>query len=762
MKTATRRSLATALTVIAACTSDGVPIESPNPSAGLSVSPGVDTVFVTDTAHFTALDSLPPGLGPVNWTVSDSRVAVIEKQTGDSALVRAIHQGTATVTAAKGLHAASGVLVVQDLVATKLAFTTQPGNATASSSSPPPVAVTIESPSGHPVPGATSVVTIAIGTNPAGGALAGTTTRNTVNGVATFSAWSIDKAGTGYRLIATAPGLDTATSAAFDITVGPAVRLVFAMQPSNTDAGTAITPAVQVAAQDAGGNTVTAFVGNVTIAIGTNPASGVLSGKTTVQAVGGVATFTDLSIDKSAPGYTLRATSGAFAGAVSGSFAIAPVATALHITTTTTGAALPNGYSLCVDPFSGYSYSYGCGSSDPIGANGAVTVPVAAGGHSVEIDDVPRNCGLVGDTTNPRAVTAIGTTEVRFSIACLDTGTVRVEVTTTGADLDQNGYSVCVNRATNSCVWGVRVLANDVTTIAGVSAESHTVTIGDVAGNCTASGGTTRTVTVLGHATTTVSFNVGCVLAERIAFSSSGTIVVMRVDGVSSVAVTHGFSPAWSADGTRLAYECGADICAINPDGSGFAPLTTNAASNRHPTWSPDGTKIAFSAAPSGGPDLWVMGADGSGALRLTQNVGFVGSPAWSPDGTKIAFDCQVDAGNDDICVVNADGTGFVRLTNDAARDYGAAWKPDGSTLAFATTRFGANEIVLMSATTGSVTRIGAGLPGSEPTWSRDGSQLGFVRLDQAGRATILVGHTDGSNVVYVVTGDQPAWRPHP
>lgn len=155
------------------------------------------------------------------------------------------------------------------------------------------------------------------------------------------------------------------------------------------------------------------------------------------------------------------------------------------------------------------------------------------------------------------------------------------------------------------------------------------------------------------------------------------------------------------------------------------------------------------------------MAADGSGAARLTQNVGFVGSPAWSPDGTKIAFDCQVDSGNDDICVVNADGTGFTRLTNDPARDYGAAWKPDGSALAFATTRFGVDEIVLMSATGGSVTRIGAGLLGSEPTWSPDGSQLAFVRLDQNDRANILAAHTDGSNVVTIVAGDEPAWRPH-
>ena len=124
-------------------------------------------------------------------------------------------------------------------------------------------------------------------------------------------------------------------------------------------------------------------------------------------------------------------------------------------------------------------------------------------------------------------------------------------------------------------------------------------------------------------------------------------------------------------------------------------------------------------------------------------------------------------AGNDDICVVNADGTGLARLTSDPARDYGAAWKPDGSTLAFVTTRYGTDEIVLMSSAGGSVTRIGTGLPGLEPTWSPDGTRLAFVQVytcddwcstDNA----IFVATSDGAVVSYLTAGDQPAWKPHP
>src|SRR5205823_7940862 len=83
----------------------------------------------------------------------------------------------------------------------------------------------------------------------------------------------------------------------------------------------------QVAVQDPQGNTITSFTGDVTIALGTNLHSGTLSGRTTVPAVAGVATFTDLSIDKAGAGYTLQAT-GASLTTPSEAFTIWPAAAA--------------------------------------------------------------------------------------------------------------------------------------------------------------------------------------------------------------------------------------------------------------------------------------------------------------------------------------------------------------------------------------------------------------------------------------------------
>src|SRR3989441_9544559 len=104
-------------------------------------------------------------------------------------------------------------------------------------SSAPPVEVAALDAMSNTVPGFTGNVTVAIGTNPAGGTVSGTTTVAAVSGVATFSNLSIDKSGTGYTLAAIATGLSDATSAAFTITSGPATHLVFTVRSEERRVG---------------------------------------------------------------------------------------------------------------------------------------------------------------------------------------------------------------------------------------------------------------------------------------------------------------------------------------------------------------------------------------------------------------------------------------------------------------------------------------------------------------------------------------------
>src|SRR5213078_2004618 len=111
--------------------------------------------------------------------------------------------------------------------------------------------------------GFTGLITVALGADPGGGTLAGTTSVNAVSGVATFSTLSINNAGNGYTLTASASGLTGATSASFNITAAPpppATHVAFTTQPQTTQAGQTM-PAVRVSALDDAGNVVTGFTG---------------------------------------------------------------------------------------------------------------------------------------------------------------------------------------------------------------------------------------------------------------------------------------------------------------------------------------------------------------------------------------------------------------------------------------------------------------------------------------------------------------------
>src|SRR5439155_478186 len=84
----------------------------------------------------------------------------------------------------------------------------------------PAVQVTAQDAQGNVATAFSGSVTVALGANPGGGTLVGTATVTAMNGVASFSGLSVNKAGSGYTLTAAATGLRTSTSALFSITVG--------------------------------------------------------------------------------------------------------------------------------------------------------------------------------------------------------------------------------------------------------------------------------------------------------------------------------------------------------------------------------------------------------------------------------------------------------------------------------------------------------------------------------------------------------------
>ncbi len=119
-----------------------------------------------------------------------------------------------------------------------------------------------------------------------------------------------------------------AVTGSASVTVSPAVasQLAFGQQPTTTAAGATITPAVTVRVLDAYGNLVSGDnTDRVTVSLGNNPGGSTLSGTTTVTVSKGVATFSNLSLNNTGTGYTLKAASGTLTAATSASFNVSAV-----------------------------------------------------------------------------------------------------------------------------------------------------------------------------------------------------------------------------------------------------------------------------------------------------------------------------------------------------------------------------------------------------------------------------------------------------
>ena len=251
-------------------------------------------------------------------------------------------------TGTGGIHpitgATSSAFNITPGTATHLAFNVQPANAVAGVAISPSVTVQVLDANNNVVTTDSSTkVTLAIGTNPGSGTLSGTLQRTAASGTATFAGLSINKTGTGYTLAAsdtTGTGgihpLTGGTSSTFNITPGTATKLVYTQQPTTAAAGVAIAPPLTVAVEDANGNVVTTDnATKVTLAIGTNPNTGTLTGGGQVTVVSGVATFAAVSINNVGTGYTLTASDTTGAGG--GHPYTAATSTAFNITSSLAG-----------------------------------------------------------------------------------------------------------------------------------------------------------------------------------------------------------------------------------------------------------------------------------------------------------------------------------------------------------------------------------------------------------------------------------------
>lgn len=256
-----------------------------------------------------------------------------------------------------------------------------------------------------------------------------------------------------------------------------------------------------------------------------------------------------------------------------------------------------------------------------------------------------------------------------------------------------------------------------------------------------------------------------------------------NADGSSAVNLTSDplqpyDDPAWSSDGTKLAYvvysNTGAVIRIWDSDldlTTDFLPLGDTNAS--HPAWSPDGTKLAFVAHPDGDSGgIWISDLNGTNAQFLTTGS----NPDWSPDGTRLAFH---DYGlHRDVFVVDVDGSNRLNLTNVSLSDLNPSWSPSGDRILFESQRdwstgFYANyELYSMAVNGSDVHRLTFTTDEvTQGRWSPDGERIVFVAQvdsdpgpsNSLGSMKIYTMAADGTNIQLVSGTDDsyshsPSW----
>jgi TolB protein len=151
-------------------------------------------------------------------------------------------------------------------------------------------------------------------------------------------------------------------------------------------------------------------------------------------------------------------------------------------------------------------------------------------------------------------------------------------------------------------------------------------------------------------------------------------------------------SPAWSADGTKLAFSSGrtgdSEIWVSDVNGGNLHKLTSFRGPDVAPTWNPrTNAQLAWVSGRTGLPQIYIMDQDGANVQRMTDG-GYAISPSWSPSGQFLTFSWNRKygpgaPGGQDIYVMDIASKNWLQLTHESGSNDFPSWSPDTRHIVF-------------------------------------------------------------------------------